>query len=304
MALKSAPNPLNEPLVNGGSDDEMSIDPGASNMERMKKMDAKSKSKLYLVSGVSMCTMGMGSIALVTGEPLIGMVGCVIGIILGPFVIINEIAVATQASKRGLFNMIREEANRMSGINDELHDNVDEVEAQVDRTKRITAKLEGICDGQSSNVEKLVECVKENGEIIEAMKLCLAETAIQTIIRVVLSGDNDRNFLVEGNEVPQVALKVYIELGAQGMKVNLKMFQEALRKNPSLEDLVQMLKNILNTKKGESTDNRNQEKTGDFGFLEVDLDKHKNKEKPSKEDFWVEYERNEAFGSSEAAHSK
>ena len=39
------------------------------------------------------------------------------------------------------------------------------------RTKRITKKLGKICDGQSSNVERLVELVKENGEIIQAMKV-------------------------------------------------------------------------------------------------------------------------------------
>ena len=40
------------------------------------------------------------------------------------------------------------------------------------RTKRITKKLGAVCDGQQANVEKLVELVKENGEIIEGMKVC------------------------------------------------------------------------------------------------------------------------------------
>lgn len=43
--------------------------------------------------------------------------------------------------------------------------------ASNNRTKRITKKLGKICDGQSANVERLVELVKENGEIIKAMKV-------------------------------------------------------------------------------------------------------------------------------------
>jgi len=295
QAAKNAmPGDMSQPLVN--NDDDNDVDPNASASDQMKGMDAKSKQRFYLVTGVSIATMGFGGLALVSAEPLFGMVGCVIGIILGPFVIKNEFEVATQSSKRQLFNALREEANRMSSINDELEDNVGEVEEQVDRTKRITAKLEKICDGQSSNVEKLVACVKENGEIIEAMKVCQAESAIQTIIRIVLSGDADRNFTIDDNEVTQVALKVYLELGAQGSIVNIKLFQEFIRKNPLLEDLVQTLKDVLGSKKGESKSN-NPDKKQDFGWLTVDLDHDKNKEKPTKEDFWKEYEKNEKFGS-------
>lgn len=293
-AKNAMPGDMSQPLVNNNNDDD-NVDPNASTSDKLKGMDAASKRKLHLVIGLSVATMGMGGIALVSAEPFFGMIGAVIGIILGPFVIKNEFEVATQASKRQLFNALREEANKMSAINDELEENVGEVEGQVDRTKRITAKLEKICDGQASNVEKLVACVKENGEIIEAMKVCQAETAIQTIIRIVLSGDTDRNFTIDDNEVTQVALKVYLELGAQGSTVNIKLFQEFIRKNPKLEDLVQTLKDVLGTKKGETT-KKNQEKVQDYGWLTVDLDHDDSKEKPTKEDFWKEYEKNEKFG--------
>ena len=68
----------------------------------------------------------------------------------------------------------------------------------------------------------------------------LAKSAVQTIIRVVLTGDEDRSFCIEENEVKKTALKVYIELEAQNIEIRLKEFQNAIRaQRPILYIMIQ-----------------------------------------------------------------
>lgn len=292
-------NPMDQALVSneeeGGGDAEP-LPPNATMRQKIAAAGPKEKRKLCLVFGCAIATLLFDLLAVATMASMLGMIAFILGLVSVPFVMKNEVDVSTFAGKRDMFNKLREETNRMSEINDELHDNVDEVEANVERTKRITKKLGKICDGQSANVERLVELVKENGEIIKAMKENLAKSAVQTIIRVVLTGDEDRSFCIEENEVKKTALKVYIELEAQNIEIRLKEFQNAIREHPKLEDLVQMLKNVLDSQKEQSSGSKKAERNADYGFLVVDLDKMNKKEPESSEEFWVKYHSSSKFG--------
>ena len=123
----------------------------------------------------------------------------------------------------------------------------------------------------------------------------MAKSAVQTIIRVVLTADEDRSFEIEEHEVSKTALKVYIELQAQDIEIRIKKFQDAIRAHPKLEDLVQMLKNVLDSNKDHPAGDK-KDKKGDFEFIVVDLDKIRKEDDPIPADiFWETYEAGQKF---------
>ncbi len=90
-------------------------------------------------------------------------------------------------------------------------------------------------------------------------------------------------------------MKVYIELQAQDIEIRIKKFQDAIRAHPKLEDLVQMLKNVLDSNKDHPSGDK-KDKKGDFEFIVVDLDKINKKEEPVPADlFWEKYEEGQKF---------
>ena len=128
------PNPMDQALVdNDDGGDAEPLPPNATMRQKIAAAGPKEKRKLYIVFGCSLATLLLNLLAVATMASMLGMIGFIAGLVSVPFVMKNEVEVSTFAGKRDMFNKLREETNRMSEINDELHDTVDEVEANVER---------------------------------------------------------------------------------------------------------------------------------------------------------------------------
>ena len=131
------PNPMNQPLVENedeeGGNDAQPLPENATICQKIAAANAQAKRKISMVAGGSIAAILFNALAVVSNASILCLPILAMVMLSAPFVIKNEIELSTFAGKRDMFNKIREEANRMSEINDELHDSVDEVEANVER---------------------------------------------------------------------------------------------------------------------------------------------------------------------------
>ena len=131
-------NPMNQSLVDQPDDEEggggaAPLPDNATICQKIAAADGSAKRKISLVATVSLASILLNALVVVTNASILCLPILAMVLVSAPFVIKNEIELSTFAGKRDMFNKIREEANRMSEINDELHDSVDEVEANVER---------------------------------------------------------------------------------------------------------------------------------------------------------------------------
>lgn len=68
-------------------------------------------------------------------------------------------------------NKLREDANRLEESVDELSSEIDILEPEADRAAKVEGQLRDIAGKQHANVDKLVELVKENENVLVEMRV-------------------------------------------------------------------------------------------------------------------------------------
>lgn len=75
---------------------------------------------------------------------------------------------------RSMNNKLREDANQLEENVDELSSEIDILEPEADRAAKVEGQLRGIADKQQVNVDKLVELVKENENVLVEMRVSMS----------------------------------------------------------------------------------------------------------------------------------
>ncbi|KAL3785592.1 hypothetical protein ACHAWO_006173 [Cyclotella atomus] len=146
---------------------------------------------------------------------------------------------------RSLNNKLRRDANRLSDEVDALSDEVDALKPEAERAKEVEENLNGITAAQNINVDRLVELVRENGVIIEAMKDNLRKRVVQDIIKIVIDSDKDNDMRISKVESKMMLLKIRIQLQEYGVDFDEAKFYKVLSVNPCVSRIISLIRKLV-----------------------------------------------------------
>ena len=138
-------------------------------------------------------------------------------------------------------------------------------------------ELRGIAERQEVNVNKLVELVKENGEILAKMRVreCnfatlyvyhihliilthfsvlfsfsqnqdnLRKRIVQDIITIVVKSDRDNDQTIDKSEAKTLALRIRLSLQEYGVQFDSDKFLKAIGDNPSVPGVIAIVQKLL-----------------------------------------------------------
>ena len=142
-------------------------------------------------------------------------------------------------------------------------------------------ELRGIAERQEVNVNKLVELVKENGEILAKMRVReynivlfylyvfytlyisnmihtaplhnpshenqdnLRQRIVQDIITIVVKSDRDNDQTIDKSEAKTLALRIRLSLQEYGVQFDSDKFLKAIGDNPSVPGVIAIVQKLL-----------------------------------------------------------
>lgn len=128
---------------------------------------------LYYVT-VNICLIGgagASAAAMVLAPAIMVFVAGGICIANIPYSIFKENELKKIPTLRSMNNKLREDANKLIANVDQLEDEIDILEPEADRAAEVEGNLRNIADKQHVNVDKLVELVKENEQVLVEMRV-------------------------------------------------------------------------------------------------------------------------------------
>ena len=106
-----------------------------------------------------------------------------------PYAAFKEVRMAKIPTIRTLNNRLRDEAHRLEGEVDTLSEEIDAIAPEAERASAVEEELREIADRQQFNVDKLIDLVNENEEVLDQMRENLRSKIIQDIIHIVIKSD-------------------------------------------------------------------------------------------------------------------
>jgi len=146
---------------------------------------------------------------------------------------------------RGFINLLRYEVNRLMEQNEILHNEIDNLEGEIGRLKVFEDKLTAIAEIQGMQVDHLVSLVDENGKVLKEMKQIVKGKILQDMIGVILAADQNRDFKIDEHELQLLTMRLKTMFDAQGITMDIDLFQELVRFNPTLEGVLQTAKELV-----------------------------------------------------------
>ena len=105
--------------------------------------------------------------------------------------------------------------------------------------------LSKIADNSGTQVQRLVELVKENGELQREVKEALEKQVMQQIIDVVVRSDRDGNFTLTPRETESLKSRLK---SLEGIKFNASNFDNMIASDENeltLTDVMNIIRNLL-----------------------------------------------------------
>eukprot|EP00804_Cyclotella_cryptica_P020881 CCRYP_011479-RB/>CCRYP_011479-RB protein AED:0.12 eAED:0.12 QI:211/1/1/1/0.8/0.66/6/374/288 len=129
-----------------------------------------------------------------------------LGIVNSPVVIYKERQLTKEDTFRAALNGIREQQGRLSEQNDILSAEIDDLESEVRRMQDIEMALKELSEVQGTQINELLDLVRQNKEINEGMRHVLKNKVLEEVISLVLDIDNDGSFTIQNNEIDRLII--------------------------------------------------------------------------------------------------
>jgi len=134
------------------------------------------------------------------------------------------------------------------------------------RTAEVEDDLRLLTLKQNVNVDKLIELVRENDEILSKMRTNLQQRIAQDIITLVLKSDKNNDSTIDRFESKILALRIRLQLQEYGVEFDAAKFMIAIRKDPSVTGVMSLAMKLLDHGDGGSDNEGEQTKDDDDIF--------------------------------------
>lgn len=116
-------------------------------------------------------------------------------------------------------------------------------------------------------MDKLIELVRENDEILSKMRTNLQQRIVQDIITIVLKSDKNNNSTIDRFESKILALRIRLQLQEYGVEFDAAKFMIAIRKDPSATGVMNLAMKLLGRVDGDGGSDDANEQTKDDGDI-------------------------------------
>jgi len=162
-----------------------------------------------------------------------------------PYSAFKEVRMARIPTIRAMNNKLRDEANRLEREVDALSAEIDAIAPEAERASAVEEELREIADRQQFNVDRLIDLVNENEEILDLMRDNLRQKIVQDIIHIVIKSDvnNDQKFCKV--ESKMLALKIRIQLQEYGVEFDEMKFYKVMNKCPTVPRVIAIVQKLI-----------------------------------------------------------
>jgi restriction endonuclease S subunit len=189
-----------------------------------------------------------------------------IGAANSPVVIYKERQLTQEDTFRNALNGIREQQGRLSGQNDILSAEIDDLQSDVDRMKDVQEALGGLAETQGSQLDELMELIEENKQINLALRSVLKSKALEEVITLVLDIDNDGSFTIQDKEVDRLIIGMKL---LEDITFNESMFrEEVIACGGNVDEVIALIKKMIHGRDG----CEGEEEDGDRCTIDIDQD--------------------------------
>lgn len=191
------------------------------------------------------------------------------GAVHSPVVIYKERQLTKEDTFRAALNGIREEQGRLTEQNDVLSAEIDDLQAEVDRMKDVELALRELSETQGSQLNELMDLIKENKEINEGLRAVLKSKCLEEVIGLVLDIDNDGSFTIQNREIDRLIIGMNL---IEGISFDERMFrQEVVDCGGNVDEVISLIKKMISGVDNED-DNEDPEKKCTRCTIHIDQD--------------------------------
>lgn len=162
-----------------------------------------------------------------------------------PYAAFKEVRITKLHSLRSLNNKLRDDANRLGKEVEALSKEIDAIAPEAQRAGAVEEELREIADRQQVNVDRLIDLVNENEDILDQMRENLRKKIVQDIIHIVIKSDinNDQRFCKV--ESKMLALKIRIQLQEYGVEFDEMKFYKVMNVCPTLPRVIAIVQKLI-----------------------------------------------------------
>jgi len=193
-----------------------------------------------LIGGV-----GASAAAMVLAPALMMFVAGGICIANVPYAMYKERELKKIPTLRAMNNKLRADANKLEANVDQLSEEIDILEPEADRAAAVEGNLRKIANKQHVNVDKLVDLVKENEQVLVEMRNNLRKRIVQDITAIVMKSDKDNDETIDKKEAKELSLKIALQLQAYDVGFDTAKFLKVVAKDPSVSGVIAVVLKLL-----------------------------------------------------------
>mmetsp|Transcript_12474 Transcript_12474/g.20178 ORF Transcript_12474/g.20178 Transcript_12474/m.20178 type:complete len:299 (+) Transcript_12474:35-931(+) len=166
-----------------------------------------------------------------------------IGAVHSPVVVYKERQLTKEDTFRTALNGIREEQARLTEQNDILSAEIDGLQSEVDRMKDVEMALHELSETQGSQLNELLDHIKENKEINEGLRAVLKSKCLEEVIALVLDIDSDGNFTIQDREIDRLIIGMDL---IEEISFDAPMFrQEVIDCGGNVDEVISLIKSMI-----------------------------------------------------------
>lgn len=133
---------------------------------------------------------------------------CVCLYIVAPIAVIQKVKLAKLGTLRTQQNKIRQNVNTFSAENTRLSSTVETLNNQVSDLKNVSTELAAITKKTGGQTDRIVQIVRENGQIQCKLKGQLEGQVMQMVLSAVLASDTDDDYSISMEEIPRLKMRL------------------------------------------------------------------------------------------------
>lgn len=157
----------------------------------------------------------------------------------------KQVQIAANKGVRDIVNGIRKDIELLKEDLDILSMTVDELQAEADVLRDVEEDLRGIADEQGMNVNRIVDLVNENEEILSKMKHNLKESFVAGLAKVIMRSDKDGDMTIDEEELPILIIRLQLQLEPFGIRLDTEVFKAMMRENNDISVVMKFCGDML-----------------------------------------------------------
>eukprot|EP00579_Thalassiosira_antarctica_P019788 CAMPEP_0201954038 /NCGR_PEP_ID=MMETSP0904-20121228/2165_1 /ASSEMBLY_ACC=CAM_ASM_000553 /TAXON_ID=420261 /ORGANISM="Thalassiosira antarctica, Strain CCMP982" /LENGTH=293 /DNA_ID=CAMNT_0048497991 /DNA_START=20 /DNA_END=901 /DNA_ORIENTATION=- len=166
-----------------------------------------------------------------------------LGAVHSPVVVYKERQLTKADTLRTALNGIREEQARLTEQNDILSAEIDGLQSEVDRMKDVEMALHELSETQGSQLNELLDHIKENKEINEGLRAVLKSKCLEGVITMVLDIDHDESDTIQDREIDRLIIGMDL---MEGISFDAPMFrQEVIDCGGHVDEVILLIKSMI-----------------------------------------------------------